>query len=398
MSTAVDRPQLRFHRLSVMEEDGEVVVGRADIDSYCQLPADGAALLRELQAGRGPDDAAAWYEATYGERVDVEEFVAALRDLGFIRNAGEQCAEAPEPVRWQRLGRALFSPLAWVCHAAVVAAALVVCFTETGMMPRPQNVFFVDSLVVVELTIFGGQLILALFHELFHVLAARRLGLRSTVRLGRRLHFVVFETVLDGLVAVPRRKRYLPILAGLLADVLAVAALTLAAYGTRGADGEVSLFGGVCLALAFTTLPRMAWQFYFYLRTDVYYLVTTVLRCADLQATAQGLLRNKLNAVLRRPERLLDEDQWHPRDRKLARWYAPLLVSGYAASTVVLIVIVLPVAWRFVESAAGRVFGGDAGTAEFWDSAVILALTVSQLVIAGVLAVRELRQRRRPVG
>ena len=51
---------LRFHPLAFLEDGGEVVVGRSDIDSYGVFPTDGAALVRELAAGRPPADAAAW--------------------------------------------------------------------------------------------------------------------------------------------------------------------------------------------------------------------------------------------------------------------------------------------------------------------------------------------------
>ncbi|MCA1676834.1 MAG: hypothetical protein LC799_33215, partial [Actinobacteria bacterium] len=267
------------------------------------------------------DEAAAWYAERYGESVDVVEFVTTLREIDLVRDTDE-AETRPEPVRWQGLGRALFSPVAWVLYGMLVLAALAACLLNPDLAPQRENVFFSDSLVFIELTVFVGQVPLILLHELSHVLAGRRLGLRSRVRLSQRLYFVVFETVLDGLVVLPRRKRYLPMLAGLLADILVIAALTLVAWATRHPDGGVSLLGGICLALAFTTLPRMAWQFYFFLRTDIYHLVCTVMGCNDLHTTARGVLRNRVNALLGRPDRIVDEEQWHPRDRQVARWYA----------------------------------------------------------------------------
>ena len=38
--------------MSFLADRGEVVIGRTDIDSYAVFPEDGAALVRELQAGR----------------------------------------------------------------------------------------------------------------------------------------------------------------------------------------------------------------------------------------------------------------------------------------------------------------------------------------------------------
>ena len=64
------------------------MVGCSDIDSYGIFPADGAALLRHLAAGAPPDEAEHWYTRTYGETVDLPEFLAVLSELGFLATSG----------------------------------------------------------------------------------------------------------------------------------------------------------------------------------------------------------------------------------------------------------------------------------------------------------------------
>ena len=59
------------------------------------------------------------------------------------------------------------------------------------------------------------------------------------------MYYVVFVTEMDGLVTIPRRKRYLPMLAGMLTDLLVLAGLVLLADVTRQPDGALSLAGGV---------------------------------------------------------------------------------------------------------------------------------------------------------
>ena len=136
--TAVDRV-LRLHPLTFLADGDDVVIGRVDIDSYAVFPPDGAALIRHLSDGalsdgaRGkgvtPVDAAAWYEQTYGEPVDLEGFLDTLDELGFIAGdaddepAGvtqtqvEPHTQTPGRLRWQprslpatRSGRALRRP------------------------------------------------------------------------------------------------------------------------------------------------------------------------------------------------------------------------------------------------------------------------------------------------
>ena len=78
-------------------------------------------------------------------------------------------------------------------------------------------------------------------------------GLRTRLSVGRRLYYIVFVTEMDGLVTVPRRKRYLPMLAGMLTDLLVLAVLILLADVTRRPGGALSLAGDVALAFAYMT-------------------------------------------------------------------------------------------------------------------------------------------------
>ena len=99
MSTATAPPTtlpttpLQFHELSFLDEgDGDILIGRADIDSYGVFPADGAALVEQLRSGRPPGEAAAWYLHTFGESVDMPEFIDTLTELELILEPGTTSA------------------------------------------------------------------------------------------------------------------------------------------------------------------------------------------------------------------------------------------------------------------------------------------------------------------
>lgn len=384
---------LSVYPLTFLDEGDEVTVGRTDTNTFAVLPADGAALLRQLAGGMSPRQGRQWYAEQYGEDVDMDEFLAALDELELLAPRGDPTVAAPAKVRWQRLGRALFSPVAWVCYMLLVAAAVVAMARQPELVPQYRNLFFTHYLVILELGLYLGQLPLILLHEAFHALAGRRLGLPSRLGIGFRLYFLVFETTLDGLVVVPRRRRYLPMLAGLLADVLIIAALTLVAAGLRTAGGVPAAVGGFLLALAFATVLRIAWQFYFFLRTDIYYLVVTVLGCVDLHATARAMLANRFRRLLGRTDRLVDESAWHPRDRAVARWYSWLMLAGYTFLIAVAAVAVVPAALRMVSIFVSHLDGSSSvlGVA---DSLVFLGLNIAQFAIVGVLAVRSRARAR----
>jgi len=392
-SVAMDLP-LRMHPLVYLADGDEVTIGRRDTDSYAILPEDGAELVRRLEAGLTPRAAAEWYEREYRETVDIGEMIAGLDELGFVCGADEE-PTAPEGVRWARFGAALFSTPALVVGAALVAWAVVLMARDPDLAPAYDNVFYTDYFTVMQVGLFLAAIPLLLLHESFHALAGRRLGLRSTLRIDNRLYYIVLETAMDGLVTVPRRQRYLPIVAGALADVLAIAVLTIAADLTRHQDGTLSPGGRFALAVAFVTLLRIVWQFSFYLRTDFYVLVTTVLGCDDLHTTAKRTLRNRVNSALGRRHKIIDESDWHPVDRKVAAWYWWMIPLGYAISLVTFAVAVVPIAVRLYGGAVER-FLGDSGATdlELLDSSVFLFFSMLPIAIICVLALRNRRRGR----
>ncbi|MFG1682676.1 hypothetical protein ACGFNP_21090 [Nonomuraea sp. NPDC049269] len=381
-----------FHELSFVPEGDEVVVGRVDADSYAVLPADGAALLRELTKGVSPERAAHWYEDTYGEPVDIEEFLETLHELGFVRTsvAPEQAGTERLPLR--RLGRAVFSPLAWIGYAAVFAVAVLAIVGDPALAPRPGHIFFTDSLLIVQLGITFGQLPLIFLHEAFHTLAGRRLGLRSRLGVSNRYLYIVFETRMNGLLSVPRAKRYLPFLAGMACDVVVFAILELVADATRQPDGDFSLVGRIALAFAYTVVMRFAWQFQLYMRTDLYYVFATALNCHDLHEASTALLRNRIWRLLGRTRRLVDEQQWTEHDRRVGRWYGPFIVLGVTVMLLIAVLGSVPVVVQYVQTAAHGMRQGPLHPA-FWDGVLGLALVAIAFVLPAYLA---RRKRRRP--
>jgi hypothetical protein len=387
----LDRP-LRLHPLTYLDEGDEVTVGRADTDSYGLFPPDGAALLRQLEAGNSPGEAARWYQEQYGEAVDIEEFLDVLEDLDLLVRDGEEAAIA-QTIGWQRLGRALFSPMAWVGYALLIGGAITAMVRDPALDPSYQHLFFTrSSLTLLTVGIVLGQVPFLLLHEAFHALAGRRLGLNSKLSIGRRFYYLVFVTSLDGLVAVPRRKRYLPMLAGMLLDVLVLAALTLGAATLGGATGFGTLVYKLLLCTAFGVVLRLAWQFYFFLRTDLYFLAITVLGCNDLQTVSRQLLGNRVNRVIRRRDHLVDEATWTPRDRAAARWYSWLMVAGYGVLTVLAVTVMAPAAVR-ITTIALRKLGSDHSVFNVVDVVVFLLLNFGEFILVGFLAVRGRRRR-----
>lgn len=167
--------------------------------------------------------------------------------------------------------------------------------------------------------------------------------------------------------------------------------LTLIAAATVRPDGSLPLAGAVCLAFAFTTALRFAWQFYLYLRTDIYYAAVTVLGCLDLQAAARRILANRVRKLLRRPP--ADESLLHPRDLVVGRWYSWLMLAGYVFSLTTLAVAIIPATWQILAITFERFIRGGQSWGHIADSAIFLVLNLAQIVIILVVVLRSRRRR-----
>ncbi len=385
---------IAFHALTFVAQRDEVMVGRSDTDTYVVLPADGAAALQRMTQGLSASATARWYEAEYSQPLDIEDFLTSLRELAFIKDDPGAPDAAPTSVRWQGLARVVFSPPALLCYLAVFTWWLVIVVRHPGFAPHPHQVFFSDSVVLVELLAVFGQLPWLFAHEASHALAGRRLGLPSRLGVTTRLYFIVFETRMNGLLGVAPRKRYLCFLAGMLLDGLAVCGLGLVGYALRSASGPFGLIGRLALALAFPIVTRIAYQFVLFLQTDIYYVIATALSCNDLHAVSRAFLGNRLWPLVGRHDRVVDEAEWTERDREVARWYAPLLVLGSAVLVSIWVLALIPIAVQMVQLLV-QGLGTGAHDGRFWDRVAFLFLNVAQLLVLFVLARRGRREDAR---
>jgi hypothetical protein len=389
--------RLRLQPLTYVSEDDGVLVGRPDTGSYGVFPAAGADLLRLLEAGATLEwGAQQWHDQT-GEMLDTADFVAVLEDLRFLVTENDPRSE-PSQVRWQRLARVLFSPSLWLLYAAVVAGGLATMIVDPGLRPDYRDVFFTTQISLIPVVLALFQMPLLVLHEGFHALAARRLGLPSTLGIGRRFYYLVAETRLNSLYSVPRAQRFLPFLAGSLVDAVGVGAFTMLSAAARH-WGAPPWLSGLALALAFSGILRILWQCLFYMETDFYFVINAASGCTDLHSAARHQLRTLLRAVvrrvLRRPaEQAVSAEQWSERDLAAARWYAPLMVAGYGVSLGLLLLVGLPTAVRFWTIMIHRFDGSQPQSPEsVIDTGLFILLAVAQLGLLAHVTIRDLRRR-----
>ncbi|KEO81245.1 hypothetical protein [Tumebacillus flagellatus] len=404
MDDQLEQRIIHLHPLTFLPDAAGVSIGRFGTDTFAVFPEDGAELIKQLQAGLTVGEAARWYEETYQEELDMEDFLEILRDLTFIMAITEGAAPLANDLatprtdnstlRGQAFGKWAFSPVAWVLYAALIGAGIAFLWKFPELRPARKHIFFTDYSTLVVVGVFLGQMPGILFHESMHWLAGRRLGLPTKLSVGRRMYMLVFQTSMPGIAGLPRKLRYLPFLAGMFGDVMFFSALVLLAGVALIYTGETNFFVKFCLALSFTTMLRFVWQFYFHLQTDIYYVIVTMLGCVNLQQTTRQIIANFWYRLIRAEHKQHDPSQWAEQDVKAARFYGPVFVFGYTVFLVMLIFIMLPIGFNFMVTVVMNLVHGSID--KMLDSLVFMVINGVQYGTVIWLFVRErfVRHRR----
>lgn len=342
--------------LSIQQEGEDFLIGSAEMDEFYQVPIAGRTVVTMLQDGKTVAEIKAALAAEGGEMVDVDDFIAMLREIGFIYPVAEahlhqeRIAGRDEDKRIlfsadPRIARALFSLPLLAGYLAVVGYAAYLALLDPALR-IDRNAFFIErnfALTLVLLLVLSSLAVS--LHELGHMLAAARHGVNSRLGIGNRLWNIVAEADLSGIWALPKRKRYLPLMAGMMVDVLVIALVTLVIAALRR-EGQTGFAISLLQALVLQIVVTIVWQFNLFLKTDIYYALSNYLSYPNLDADARIYLRDGLYRVSR--------GRWGTRAEapdyksvRVLRLFSVLWVIGRIGALAVLVLVFLPTLVRY---------------------------------------------------
>jgi putative peptide zinc metalloprotease protein len=375
-------------------EGDEVVIGSPETGVFLAVPLEAVELLDLLALGKSLGEVSDLYFQDTGETPDLEDLLSHLETKGIVEtqltglDPEEQPRRAVRERKYhfskfpQSIAKLLFGGAALACEAKLIAVAIAVILRYHSLMPVPLDLVFYQqrALSWTILTIFTYAGIF--LHELAHLVAARAVGVNSRMGISHRMWYLVAETDLTGLWSVPRRQRYLPMLAGMIVDSVVAALLVLSLFAAHQHLLVMSPFVLHLLrAMAFTNLLRILWQFFLFVRTDLYFVAVTYLNCKNLLIDTSAFLRNQLARVTSRV-RVVDQSGIPAAERRAIRIYAALYLAGRAWAFVTLFWVTIPVCLGYWGSLvpAFRV-GWAANPSEFLD-----ALTASLYFLVPTMA------------
>ncbi len=356
----MERGLLRYRvaPLTIINEGEYYLVGNPATDDFYQFPPVAVDILTSLKGGATADAVIADFHRR-GNNVDVADLIDTLLELGLIgpwyensgtEEVGNQAVDLSRPFSLVvAAGRAIFSPVGLVAYLLVTGGALVVVLQRPDLVPSVSALAFDRNLTVTMLALLILHGAAVMVHEASHMLAAARHGVRTKLGFSNRLWSIVAEADLTGILALPRQQRYLPLAAGMLADIFLVGLCTLllAVFSTAGS----ATVGPVLIkALILQILLTIGWQFNFYLRTDVYYLLCNYARQPRLDLDAQEYRSSLVYAASggRLGRAVVHAERFGP----AVQLFALLWLVGRVIALAALFFVFLPTIFHYVTLAA----------------------------------------------
>lgn len=387
--------------LSVQQEGDQYCVGNVEIDAFYHFPDVAVRILERLRAGATPVDLRAEFSGDGEDTVDIDDFLGTLREIGFIypqseRGAfGEALASSGEGDRRLsfrapvRLARWVFSLPMLVAYLAILGVAAYAAVGNPDLRLNFQAFYLERHLTLTLVSLLVLYAVTASFHELGHMLAAARYGVNSRLGIGNRLWSIVAEADLTGILSLPRSQRYLPLVAGMLVDLLSISLITLL-MGWLLQQGPPGFFFHLLQALVLQIVVSLSWQFNVFLKTDVYYVLCTAFGHPDLDREARIYLKDRAHALTfgllgQRAERI---DRRH---LGVLRAFAALWVIGRLGALAFLVLVLIPTLIRYFDRARLAFQDPVVGRAVAYDAAAFAVISLALFAIGMTMWLRRRR-------
>lgn len=382
--------------LSVQQEGEEYLVGSQQTEDFYQFPKEGLRVIQGLQRGESAGEIKAACMSEFQEDIDVDAFIELLLEVGFIHvseaDATRQIeARREEVARHDKrlifkanpvFARMVFSMPALLCYAAMAGYALFAAAVDPQLRFNWNAFYIKKDFTAFLLILLVLNSLTSILHELGHMLATARHGIDSRLGIGNRLWNIVAEADLSGIYGLPKGKRYLPLMAGMIVDGFCIALITVLLQYCL-ATGAGPFLIQVLQALVLQILITITWQFNLFLKTDIYYVFCNYYSYPNLDAEARIYLKDLLHHFSFGLAGASDKNAVYLRVGIL-RIFSCIWVVGRIAALGLLLVVVLPTLGRYLLDAWHALAGNTASTYDKLDI-TLFAIISALLLGAGLI-------------
>ena len=374
-----DDDRINLFPLDIRRDGNEFLIGRRDLKTYVAVPEVAVHIISMMNA-HSIGEVRRRLQTNYDNVNDaLDGFILALLNSGFVDSIGSKAVAADTKIgiphktaiNRQRVAW-LFSQTMMTVYALVILAGAAVFVFEPGVVPKPLAVLSAYPYWLFAILSLVTGIVNVTKHETAHVLAAASLRIRADLSIGHRMCFPVIQTDLTSLWAMRRNDRYIAYAAGIVSDLVTLSLIIITFW--LNAHGIVPLGETFVLLLTVALLvvaSTVAWQFNFFMKTDVYYILANALGCRNLHADAVRYLRHLFRCALRRSSSN-PLDRIPLKEARAVRFFSAILAVGTSA--------LIAGAFAYLHFAMGRhrVFGPADKAILFF----IFALTIGSVIFS----------------
>lgn len=355
------------------DTEDEYYVGRTSINSYVLLPEIAVIIIEDWKQGYSLEDT----EEKYSDyEIDFQDFIEGMIDCNFVQKAGDDVFESLQTDRdkglrfdfiSKKFSKLIVNKYVALSIIVLFIYALYLAFSSTTNYLSYENVFWCESLLILVIVAPVFDFITGMIHEFAHFFAMRRysddLG---SLSLSRRLTHLVYQTRLDNIWLVPKPKRLVIYLSGILSDILLISIFIIMS--------QLNIPETLKLFLAYGVLHLtvgIIFQFKFYMKTDIYYVISELVGNASLYEDSKLFLRS-----------LFAKDNETVEKSTSIVMYSILLVLGSSIDLALTFIYVIPVVKRTI-----KLFNVALVTQNYTDLAAVI-LTVLIMIIELMLLIK----------
>jgi hypothetical protein len=285
--------------------------------------------------------------------------------------------------------------VAWSLYTLAALFVAVVLAVRPDFRPSFEHLWWLPDPVLSAVTLTVAGLATAAFHEAWHWLAGRAVGVPAVFRVSYRGIFLVYETDVSQIVTVPRRRRYGVFLAGMAFDVTLVAvALALRLAHRVDLIALAGWLDRLLAAVVTLTLVRIVWQWAaLFMRSDGYAVIANGLRCHDLYRATWLTSKERLWRLTGAEAAELASISDH--DRRVARWFGLGYLAGLVLMTWMMLTYVIPLMVSVVWWVGHHLAHPSLTSVAFWESVAAVVAVLGPYALVPLLALRERRLRRK---
>ncbi|HEY4552710.1 MAG TPA: PqqD family protein [Bacillaceae bacterium] len=360
--------------LSIQPEGDEFTVGDPVIGEFIRVPEVAIDVIRMLDGQATVEEVRRTISQKYEEDVDVLDFAQVLQDCHLILSIDghlvhPEMKRNPNPIL-VKLGNVFFSPVAVFLYFLAFASIIVFLMARPALFPGFKDLFIYEAVGISGLTVLLVTWIHTLIHEMAHLLAASKENILARIRLNLRMVWLVAETDMTGLWSLPKSKRYIPFLAGMMWDCIMI----LGCFIIQMTAANQMLIAYSRMA-AFIIILSFLWQFIIFLRTDIYFVVSAWKNTSALHDSSLMYLKK---IFLKKESAEWDLLPQH--EKKNAAWFGLLYITGGAVALGLFLHFQLQPALYALYLVYKNLANQGIESFYFWDSILVLAVLMLQII------------------